>query len=68
MTRKLTDAELREWGETLSGDESFNGLDSEIVLRMMRDTAGNAYDAGLADYEFDATDAKRMLELMTERH
>lgn len=66
MTRKLTDHELREWGNNLSGGNDWNGIDASMVYQMMVDTAGNSYDAGEADWDFDKSDAERLLSLMTE--
>lgn len=65
-TRKLTDQELREWGANLSGDQDWEGVDADMVFRMMKSTAGNEYDAGEADWDFDKSDADRLLSLMQE--
>uniref|UniRef100_A0A6M3J1P5 Uncharacterized protein n=1 Tax=viral metagenome TaxID=1070528 RepID=A0A6M3J1P5_9ZZZZ len=68
-TRKLTDAELREWGENLSNgvDDRWEGITPAGVLEMMRDTAGNEYDAGAVDWDFDKPDAVRLLKIMVEQ-
>ena len=68
-TRELTDAELREWGENLSNgvDDRWEGITPAGVLEMMRDTAGNEYDAGAADWGFDEPDAVRLLKIMVEQ-
>jgi len=64
MTRKLSYHELRQWGESLSGGQNWDGITAEMVYRMMIDTAGNDYDADVADWDFDEADAKRLLEIM----
>lgn len=64
--RKLTDTELREWGYNLSDGQDWEGIDGSMVYRMMMDTAGNDYDVGEADWDFDKSDAERLLELMTD--
>jgi len=62
--RKLTDRELREWGENLAGGDDWEGVDVDMVYDMMVDTAGNEYDAGEADWDFDKSDAERLLRIM----
>lgn len=62
--RELTNHELREWGEELGRGESWEGVDADEVFKMMTDTAGNEYDAGMANWDFDKTDAERMLALV----
>ena len=62
-TRKLTNDELRRWGEALNPDNDWEGIASGGLYEMMLDTAGNKYDAGEADWDFDITDAERMLAI-----
>ena len=62
MKRKLTDTELQEWGERLSNDQSWNDVSVPMVYRMMVDTAGDDYDAGDTDWDFDESDAERLLD------
>ena len=63
-SRKLTNAELRKWGENISNGEDWEGVNVDMVYRMMQSTAGNAYDTGEAEWDFDKSDAKRLLSLM----
>ena len=62
MKKILTDSELRNWGERLG--EDWGGISATEVLELMRETAGNEYDAGEADWEFDISDAQQMIDLM----
>lgn len=61
--RQLTDAELLRWGENLNNDD-WTGITAHQLLSVMRDTAGNKYDSGRADYAINLSDAARMLALM----
>ena len=65
-TRKLTDRELLEWAENLSRGEDWTDVDTDMVYAMMLDTAGNEYDAGEADWNFDKSDAERMIALINK--
>lgn len=63
--RKLTNKELIDWGEDLNpyyGD--WEEIPVDAVLNAMKKTAGGDYDAGEVDWDFDESDAKRMIELM----
>jgi hypothetical protein len=64
LKRKLTNQELLEWGQDLAHGNDWDGIDADTVFRMMLDTAGNEYDAGDANWDFDESDAERLLELM----